>query len=83
MTRPYSHHAPYCAREARSLSRSASTAEERRSIARAASERLGHSGVAITLDPYSHVIPGMQENAAANLDRAFKAAIWGIRKPKG
>ena len=26
-----------------------------------ASERLGHSRVALTLDTYSHVIPGMQE----------------------
>ena len=30
-----------------------------------ASERLGHSKVGITLDLYSHVIPGMQEDAAA------------------
>jgi len=48
-----------------------------------ASERLGHSRVGITLDLYSHVIPGMQEDAAADLDRAFKAAIRGIEKPKG
>jgi integrase len=27
-------------------------------------ERLGHSSIAITLDVYSHAIPGMQENAA-------------------
>jgi hypothetical protein len=25
------------------------------------SERLGHSSIAITLDPYSHVIPTLQE----------------------
>ena len=35
------------------------------------SERLGHSKVAITLDTYSHVIPGMQEEAAAAIDAAF------------
>ena len=29
-------------------------------------ERLGHSTIAITLDTYSHVAPGLQE-AAANL----------------
>jgi integrase len=29
-----------------------------------ASERAGHAGVSITLDIYSHVIPGMQEEAA-------------------
>jgi integrase len=39
-----------------------------------ASERLGHSRVGITLDLYSHVIPGMQEDAAAMVDRALSAA---------
>jgi integrase len=39
-----------------------------------ASERLGHSKVGITLDLYSHVIPGMQEDAAAMVDRALTAA---------
>jgi integrase len=39
------------------------------------SERLGHSRVAITLDTYSHVIPGMQEEAAAAIDAAFGVAI--------
>jgi integrase len=32
------------------------------------SERLGHSGVNITLDTYSHVLPGLQAEAAARLD---------------
>ena len=40
-----------------------------------ASERLGHSKVGITLDLYSHVIPGMQEDAAARVDEALQAAI--------
>ena len=31
------------------------------------SERLGHSSIAITLDLYSHVIPGMQADAAEKL----------------
>ena len=31
------------------------------------SERLGHSSIAITLDLYSHVIPGMQAEAADKL----------------
>jgi integrase len=35
------------------------------------SERLGHSRVALTMDTYSHVIPGMQEEAAAAIDAAF------------
>jgi integrase len=39
------------------------------------SERLGHSRVALTLDTYSHVIPGMQEEAAAAIDAAFSAAL--------
>jgi integrase len=38
------------------------------------SERLGHSRTAITLDTYSHVIPGMQEEAAAAIDAAFGGA---------
>jgi integrase len=32
------------------------------------SERLGHASVAITLDTYSHVVPGLQAAAAAQLD---------------
>lgn len=39
-----------------------------------ASERLGHSKVGITLDLYSHVMPGMQEDAVAKVDAALKAA---------
>jgi integrase len=42
-----------------------------------ASERLGHSKVGITLDLYSHVMPGMQEDAVAKVDAALRAA-----KPK-
>jgi integrase len=40
-----------------------------------AQERLGHSSVWITLDLYSHVLPGMQEDAAARVDAAIRAAI--------
>jgi hypothetical protein len=40
-----------------------------------ASERLGDSKVGITLDLYSHVMPGMQEDAAARVDAALQAAI--------
>ncbi len=32
------------------------------------SERLGHASIAITLDIYSHVLPGMQEEAASLFD---------------
>lgn len=40
-----------------------------------ASERLGHSKVGITLDLYSHVMPGMQDEAAARVDEALRAAM--------
>ncbi len=32
------------------------------------SERLGHASIGITLDTYSHVLPGMQEEAVRDLD---------------
>ncbi len=32
------------------------------------SERLGHASVSITLDTYSHVLPGLQEEAAVKFD---------------
>jgi hypothetical protein len=37
------------------------------------SERLGHGSIAQTLDTYSHVLPTMQERAAAKLDPIFQA----------
>jgi integrase len=40
-----------------------------------ASERLGHATVGLTLDTYSHVIPGMQEDAVVRVDAAFASAI--------
>jgi len=45
-----------------------------------ASERLGHSKVGITLDLYSHVLPGMQEDAVERVDEAYRAAQ--NRRPK-
>jgi integrase len=44
-----------------------------------AQERLGHANVGITLDTYSHVLPGMQEDAVAKVDAALQAAM---NKPK-
>ena len=35
------------------------------------SERLGHANIGITLDLYSHVLPGLQEAAAERFDRVF------------
>jgi integrase len=40
-----------------------------------ASERLGHSKVGITMDLYSHVMPGMQADAAARVDDALRIAL--------
>lgn len=36
-------------------------------------EILGHSVIALTLDTYSHLIPSMQQQAAAKLDEVFAA----------
>ncbi|MFC1983573.1 site-specific integrase [Chloroflexota bacterium] len=35
------------------------------------SERLGHASIQITLDTYSHVVPGIQQQAAERFDAAF------------
>ena len=40
--------------------------------AKVVSERLGHSTISITLDTYSHVLPGLQEAAADKLDDLLK-----------
>lgn len=42
------------------------------------SERLGHATISITLDTYSHVLPNMQQEAAAKLD----ALLYGRQDPK-
>ena len=38
------------------------------------SERLGHASVVITLDTYSHVLPGIQEEAALKFEEGLKKA---------
>ena len=38
------------------------------------SERLGHSSVAVTMDIYSHVLPGMQEQAALAVEKLLERA---------
>lgn len=48
-----------------------------------AQERLGHSSVAVTIDLYSHVLPGMQEDAAARVDAALHLAIQKRSANKG
>jgi len=46
-----------------------------------ASERLGHATIGITLDTYSHLMPGMQEEAARSIDsvlRSGQRAVDGL-----
>jgi integrase len=40
-----------------------------------AQERLGHATIATTLDLYSHVLPGMQADAASRVDEALRQAL--------
>jgi integrase len=37
-------------------------------------ERLGHANISMTLDTYSHVLPGLQEAAALRFDQASAPA---------
>ena len=39
------------------------------------SESLGHAAISITLDRYSHVLPGLQEDAADRIDRALRTGL--------
>lgn len=41
-------------------------------------ERIGHSTISMTLDTYSHVVPGMQERAAVDLEKR----LFSRRTPK-
>ncbi len=41
--------------------------------AKIVSERLGHSKISVTLDTYSHVLPTMQDSAAAQMERLLHA----------
>ena len=36
-------------------------------------EMLGHASITLTMDTYSHVLPGMQEESAARLNEL----LWG------
>jgi integrase len=44
------------------------------------SERLGHSTVAITLDIYSHVIPGLQAEAVKVMDNLLGQPGWAYER---
>jgi len=39
-------------------------------------ERLGHASVTMTLDTYSHVLPGMQKAATEKLEAMLYANRW-------
>ena len=43
------------------------------------SEALGHASVAFTMDTYSHIIEGMQEDAMALLDEVLPAGVNGTK----
>ena len=43
------------------------------------SEALGHASVAFTMDVYSHIIDGMQEDAMALLDEVLPLGVNGIK----
>ena len=44
------------------------------------SKRLGHTSIGTTLDTYSHVMPGMQKEAAEKIDAGLRAALAGSRQ---
>ena len=39
------------------------------------SERLGHSSIAITMDIYAHILPGLQEEAAIRFEEALRPRV--------
>ena len=43
------------------------------------SEALGHSSVAFTMDVYSHIIDGMQQDAMALLDEVLPPGVNGVK----
>ena len=47
------------------------------------SERLGHASIGITLDTYSHVLPGLQERAAEHFDNLLTRENGGKMVARG
>ena len=43
------------------------------------SERLGHANIRITLDTYSHLLPGLQEAAVLGFDKALEMVAVDAR----
>lgn len=48
--------------------------------AKVVSERLGHSTIAITLDLYSHLLPGLQRAASDAIESSLERALDERRK---
>jgi integrase len=48
--------------------------------AKIVSERLGHANIAITMDTYSHVLPGLDEQAAGTV-ASSSSANHPVRSP--
>jgi integrase len=46
--------------------------------AKVVSERLGHANIAITMDTYSHVLPGLDEQAAGQVARLILGGVPGV-----
>lgn len=42
-----------------------------------ASERAGHASISVTMDIYSHAVPGLQEDAAQKIDAALRQVLEG------
>ena len=51
--------------------------------AKVVQERLGHSSIGVTINIYSHVVPGMQEDAMAGFDAALRASMEVITRIEG
>ena len=47
------------------------------------SERLGHANIGITLDIYSHVLPGMQEAAVEKFEQIFEEDARNLKPNVG
>ena len=41
-------------------------------------ERLGHSSIVLTLDTYSHLLPGLQQRASERLDELLGPVTAGL-----
>jgi integrase len=42
-------------------------------------ERLGHSTITLTLDTYTHVVPGMQELASSRLETLLASPMRAVQ----